>query len=205
MVVAVLAATMGAAAAAKPVPRGTMTSAEYHEFLAVQKAARHAPNSRNPVFIAAAECKALTNLSRVTSTQHAECEADYIFFVHLVSYTPAIARCTRAGSGLAAISCFLKATGKVERATENFFRTDAASRRAATARGFTGKCLDYLVLTSRQSRAMHRFASAARAFALAISAANGPALKRLGPRLTVALEATIKTFTGGSVSVCPHQ
>jgi hypothetical protein len=206
LAVALVTVLTGAAVAAKPVPRDTLTNAEYHEFLAVQKAQKQKPKTKNLAQIARLDCKPLTAATRLTSTQHAECVAALFFFARQFAYTEALQQCEKATSKLTALHCIVHSTDAMYRATRNFTATNAASVRAADARGITGKCFDYLVFTPRQAKVMTALAKALRGFENGLEAGNQSTTSRFGTRLTTELRASLKVFdVTGDVSVCRHQ
>jgi hypothetical protein len=204
--VALLAVLAGAAVAARPVPRGTLTNVEYHEFLAVQKAEKQKPKTSNTAQIAKLDCSPLTTATRLTSTQHAECVASLFFFPRMLGFTGDLAHCEKANSKPAALHCIVRATDAMYRATRNFNTTNAASVKAADARGIAGKCLDYLVFTARQAKVVTALAQALRGFENGIQSENAVTTSRFGKRLTTELSAALKVFdVTGDVSVCRRQ
>jgi hypothetical protein len=195
----------GVAAAAKPVPRDTLTRVEYHEFLAVQKAEKQKPKTNNLAEIARLDCKPLTAATRLTSTQHAECVASLFFVARQFAFVGALQQCEKATAKLTAAHCIVRSTDAMYRATRNFNTTNAASVRAADARGITGKCLDFLVYTPRQAKVMTALARALRGFEDGIRSGNPRSTAAFGKRLTTELSASQKVFdVGGSVSLCRH-
>lgn len=194
-----------AAAGQKAPPRGVLTNVEFREFLALQKTGKKAPKGRTLTQAARNECKALTNVTRITSTQHAECVAGWFFFVRLYGFTTRLSHCAKKASRSAKIGCIGRAGKSLDRATRHFIRTDAASARAARARGITGKCLDYLILTPRQAPPVHELIPAVKGFVHALRAGNLLGILNTSKRLAAVLGRIQKVFTGGSVTVCRHE
>lgn len=207
LVALLLVGTVVSAAAAgqKAPPRGVLTNVEYREFLAVQKAQKQRSKGRTLTQIVRNDCKALTNVSRITATQHAECVAGSFFFVRLDGFTAGLSRCAKKPSRSAKIGCIGRAANVLDHATRHFISRDAASTRAARARGITGRCLDYLILTPRQARPVHKLVPAVKGFVHALRAGNLLGLLNSTKRLSAVVSKIEKVFTGGSVAVCRHE
>ena len=187
-------------------PRGLLTSQEYAELLATQQAVDRRAQPGTATSIAQRDCKGLTPGSRLTSTQHAECIASLLFFYHFFRFTPAVGQCDKKSSVPAQLQCIQRSDSDLYRFTEGFIRTNAASDRAAQQRGLTGQCLDYLVFTAPQSRAMNGLVSALRRLTRAIRSGDPSRIATAGKQLAAALTTTGEAFnTAGTVTVCQHQ
>lgn len=194
-----------AAAAQTTTPRGVLTKVEYQELLTVQKDEKGRPKGSTLAQVANNACRPLTHASRITSTQHAECVAGLFFFGRLFSFTAALSRCGKEYSKSAKIGCIWRASAALNRATRHLISTDAASAMAARARGITGRCLGYLILTPRQARPVHELGPDVMAFARAFRSGNLPSILRATKRLLTVFGVTEKVFNGGSVTVCRHE
>src|SRR5579875_3212419 len=148
-----------AQAATSSAPRGRLTKVEYREFVALQRAEKQRPTSRNLAVIARHTCRSLTNVSRLMSTQHAECEASLIYSVEFVAFPYALSDCGKLTTPAQQARCELPAVGTFERAVRAFITTNAASSRAAAPRHFPRRCLAYLLFTKRQATATRHLAA----------------------------------------------
>ncbi len=200
-----IATNAAAAGSSTPPPRGVLTSTEYQELLATSKA-QQTPGHGTPTHIARLQCRALTNVSRLTTTQHAECEASLVFYYRIVGFTATFGRCAKDPTPLGKRRCFEAATRSLHTSTDRFLNKDRASRKAAIARGLSGKCLEYLILTPSQKHALGRLATGLRAFGQALVIGNElrllTATKAFSTDLTVALKSL---SVPGSVKVCRHE
>jgi hypothetical protein len=205
MVAIAVALTICATAAAGSVPRGVLSQAEYQEFLTTQKAEGHFGHGAITQ-VAQRDCRGLTNISRLTRTQHAECEASFVFFYRFIDLTTVFAACDKDSTKLAARRCLERTTKTLSWSTSRFLTTDSASKRAALQRGFGGRCLDYLILTPPQKSAMKQLASGLRGLDRALVIGNAPALVTAATEFTkemsVARKALLVTAT---VTVCRHE
>ena len=188
-------------------PRGLLTSTEYAQLLATQQAVDRRVQHGTATSIAQHDCKALTGVSRLTSTQHAECVASLLFFYHFGKFTPALVRCDKRSSSLSRqLGCIQRSDNDLYRFARGFIRTNSASDRAARQRGLTGQCLDYLVFTAPQSKAMNGLVAALRGLTRRIRTGNPDRIATAGKRVGTALRVTGNAFnTSGTVTVCRHQ
>ena len=198
-----LALLCASAAAGSTDPRGVLTHPEYQELLAAQKAINHAGESANPNAV----CRALTGLSRVTETQHSECLAALPFFDEFIKFDRAVQHCQKGKNSVTDYLCMYEVVDGLYKATVAVINTNRTATAAATERGLTGKCLDDLVLTTRQSRAMARFSTELHKFARDVMHTNVAGLQADQRPLTTALASVGKAMldSTGTVTVCPHQ
>lgn len=202
-----LLGTVPTAGAASSPPRGVLTRVEYNELLAVRKAERKKPTSHNLAVIARKTCRSLTNVSRLTTTQHAECEASLIYSYEFVAFPYAAQECAKIATTTAERSkCLLTADAAFDGSVRAFIRTNAASVRATNPRHFSRRCLDYLVFTRQQARATSRLAAGLRQYARALRGGNAGAITAAGNRLDSDLVSSRQAMSLNiSVSVCRHQ
>ncbi len=202
---AIVAVAICATAAASSVPRGVLSQAEYREFLTTEKAEAHLGHGAITQ-VAQRDCRGLTNISRVTRTQHAECEAEFVFFYRFIDYTTVLEGCDKDATMLAQRRCLERTTKTLSWSTSRFLKTDNASRRAALQRGFGGKCLDYLILTPPQKSAMTRLASGLHRLYQAVVIGNSTALLTAAKQLTVDTSVARKAlFVTATVKVCRYE
>lgn len=196
--------TVSSAAAGDPLPRGVLTAGEYREMLASQQAGGPlAPGT--PAEQARSACQALTNLSGLTSTQHAACLAKFAFWDDLNHFGTGITNCGKKPTQPLKLRCFDHTTNGFSSSTEAYLRADSTATRAAAARGFTGKCLDHLALTHRQTTAMRRLASGLLAFSRALKAGQLSALISGAERVDADISDDLRLLVvTGSVTLCQH-
>ncbi len=201
----VVAVAICATAGASSVPRGVLSQAEYQEFLTTANAEAHLGHGAITL-VAQRDCRGLTNISRLTRTQHAECEAAFVFFYRFVNFITVFTGCDRDSTKPAERRCLERATKTLSWSTSRFLTTDSASRNAALQRGFGGKCLDYLILTPPQKSAIKRLASGLQSLHRALVISNAAALvtaaRQFTTDMSVAREALFVTAT---VKVCRHE
>jgi hypothetical protein len=203
---AILIVALPAAAAASATPRGVLSGAEYKEFLTVQKAERKKPKSHNLAVIARQTCKSLTNVSRLTSTQHAECEASLIYSYEFVAFPYALEQCPKLSTAPDQSSCLLSSTNLFENAVRAFIRTNAASTRSADPRHFTRRCLDYLLFTKQQAKATDRLSAGLTRYARAVRGESAGTITAAGTRLDSDLVGSRQAMSLNiTVSACRHQ
>jgi hypothetical protein len=202
----VLVALPLSAAAASAPPRGVLTSVEYNEFLALQKAERKKPTSRNLAVIARQTCESLTNVSRLATTQHAECEASLIYSFEFFAFPYAVDQCAKVATAPGRVKCVLGAITPFEKSVRAFIRTNGASTKAADPRHFTRRCLDYLLFTRTQAQATHRLAAGLKRYASAIRGGDTSVVTAAGNRLDSDLVSSRQAMSLNiTVSVCRHQ
>jgi hypothetical protein len=202
---AAIATDAAAAGSSTPPPRGVLTSTEYQELLATAKAEQR-PGHGTPTHIARRQCRALTNVSRLTTTQHAECEASLVFYYRIVGFTAGFGRCAKDPTPLGKRRCFEAATQSLHTSTERFLEKDSASRKAAIERGLSGKCLNYLILMPSQKHAMRSLATGLHAFARALVIGNELRLVKATKNFSTDLTVVLKSLSvPGSVKVCRHE
>jgi hypothetical protein len=203
---AILIVALPAGAAASAPPRGVLSGVEYNEFLAVQKAERERPKSHNLAVIARQTCKSLTSLSRLTSTQHAECEASLIYSYEFFAFPDAVEECAKLSTTPEQSSCALNATNIFKKSVRAFIRTNAASTRAADPRHFTRRCLDYLLFTKQQAQATNRLSAGLTRYARAVRDGSAGPITAAGTRLDSDLVSSRQAMSFNiSVSACRHQ
>ena len=202
---AILTVALAANAASASVPRGVLSGVEFREFRAIDSAFKNSSTHLTVTQIAHRTCRPLANVSRLTAAEHAECEATMFFTLRLIGFASSLERCGKDPTKLARIRCVLGTVDALDRLARTYLRTDAASARAAAARGFTGKCLDYLIFTPRQRAAMTALASALRGYSRAVKIGNVTGIISASRRLGTDLSATQKALdVTGNVSVCRH-
>jgi hypothetical protein len=202
---AILIMALPAGAAASAPPRGALSSVEYKELSAVQKAERKKPKSHNLAVIARQTCKSLTNVSRLTSTQHAECEASLIYSYEFVAFPDEIQECAKLSTAPEQSSCALSATNLFKTAVRAFIRTNAASTRAADPRHFTRRCLDYLLFTKQQAQATNRLSAGLTGYAGAVRNGSAGPITAADTRLDSDLVSSRQAMSLNiSVSACRH-
>ena len=205
MTAIVVAFAICATAAASSVPRGVLSQAEYQELLTTEKAEAHLGHGAITQ-VAQHDCRGLTNISRLTRTQHAECEAAFVFFYRFVNFTTAFTGCNKDSTKLAERRCLERTTKTLSWSTSRFLTTDSASRNAALQRGFGGKCLDYLILTPPQKTAMKGLASGLHGLYRALVVSNAAALVTAAKQFTAATSMARKAlFVTATVKVCRHE
>jgi hypothetical protein len=201
----VIALAVCSEAAASSVPRGTLSQAEYQQFLKTEQAEAHLGHGAITQ-VARRTCSGLTNISRVTRTQHAECEASFVFFYRLIEFTTAFAGCGKDSTKLAERRCLQRTIRTLAWSTNRFLTTDSASRKAALQRGFGGKCLDYLILTPPQKSAMNRLASGLHGLNRALTVGNAATLVAAARQFTTDMSVARRTlFVSATVKVCRHE
>jgi hypothetical protein len=204
--IAIAIIALPAGAAASTPPRGTLTGVEYKEFLALQKAERQKPKSHNLAVIARQTCKSLTNVSRLTSTQHAECEASLIYSYEFFAFPYAVEQCAKLSTTPERSRCALSALSGFEQSVRAFIRTNAASTRAADPRHFTRRCLDYLLFTKQQAQATNRLSAGLRRYTRAVRGGSAGAITAAGTRLDSDLVSSRQAMSlNVSVSACRHE
>ena len=206
---AVLAAFAVAAvspALAQPAaPRGVLTQAEYQGMLAAQHAIAHAFGPHAGAQSAHRACKTLSG-SRLMTTQRAECVASLIFFDNFTGFSSALARCEKGSANAAALPCLARVVGGFYTVSERFLKTDRASRRAALARGFSGRCFNFLVLTPHQLSAVRKIAGALFGFERALASLNLKALITEGKRTDSAISSGAKALViSPPLTACRHE
>jgi len=203
---AILIVALAPGAAASAPPRGVLSGVEYNEFLAVQKAEREKPKSHNLAVIARQTCKSLTNVSRLTSTQHAECEASLIYSYEFFAFPYALEQCPKLSTTPEQSRCALSATNLFERSVRAFIRTNAASTRAADPRHFTRRCLEYLLFTKHQAQATNRLSAGLTRYARAVRDGSAGPITAAGTRLDSDLVSSRQAMSLNiNVSACRHQ
>jgi hypothetical protein len=203
---AFLLVALPVSASASASPRGVLSSVEYNELLGVQKAEKKKPKSHNLTVIARQTCKSLTHVSRLTTTQHAECEASLIYSFEFFEFPYAVQECAKASTTPAQLKCVLAAVTPFEKSVRAFIRTNAASARAADPRHFTRRCLDYLLFTRQQAQATNRLAAGLRRYARAAKSGNSGTTTAAGNRLDSDLVSSRQAMSLNiSVSVCRRQ
>jgi hypothetical protein len=207
MVVALLASAVGQSAAAGPAPRGVLTKTEYSELHAVYESIKHAGRQQGtPTSIARHSCRYLTNASRLTSAERAECEASLIFTYRFFAFPYAAARCAKAPTAAGRRRCLLPAVGLFARSVNAFIRTNSASLRAVAPRHFSRRCLDYLVFTPDQSRTTTALADGLRRYAAAVRRGSADAVTTAVNRVDNELVASRQAMSFSiSLSACRHQ
>lgn len=190
------------AAAGSTSPGGVLTHAEYQELLAVQKELSRAGQSAKPSRV----CRALTGLSRLTATQHSECLVEVPFFAAFLNFDHAVAHCEKGTNLVASYRCIYEVVDGLYKDTAAFARADRASTAAATQRGLTGKCLDDLVFTPNQTRAMTRLATELHRLARDVMHTNFVGLQADEHPVEAALASAAKAmFVFSTVTVCRHE
>jgi hypothetical protein len=203
---AILILALPAGAAVSAPPRGVLSSVEYKELSAVQKAERKKPKSHNLAVIARQTCKSLTNVSRLTSTQHAECEASLIYSYEFVAFPYELQQCAKLSTTPEQSSCALSATNLFKTSVRAFISTNTASRRAADPRHFTRRCLDYLLFTKQQAQATNRLSAGLTRYARAVRDGSAGAITAADTRLDSDLVGSRQAMSLNiSVSACRHQ
>jgi hypothetical protein len=120
-------------------------------------------------------------------------------------YIKSATRACRALKGISRLT-YSRLTEHFYTATESYLRADSAAHRAASARGMTGKCLDFLVFTPRQATAMRRIGRALDGFEHALTALNLKQLETDGKRADNAIESGSKVLlVAATVTVCRHE
>ena len=207
IVATLFCATLAAGASASAPPRGVLTKVEYNELHASFEAMKHAGKTHGTLtHIARHTCRALTNASRLTSAEHAECEASIIYSYEFFAFPYALEQCAKRSTATARSRCVLRATNAFQKSVRAFIRTDAASVRATNPRHFTRKCLAYLVFTPQQARATRALSAGLRHYAHAIRSGSAGKLTAAGNRLNNDLVNQRQAMSLNiSVSVCRHQ
>jgi hypothetical protein len=203
---AALVVALPVSASASAPPRGVLTGVEYKEFLALQKAERKKPKSRNLAVIARQTCKSLTNVSRLTSTQHAECEASLIYSYEFVAFPYAVEQCAKLSTTPERSRCALTAITGFEKSVRAFIRTNVASTSAADPRHFTHRCLEYLLFTKQQAQATNRLSAGLTRYARALRRGSAGTVTAAGTKLDSDLVSSRQAMSFNiSVSVCRHE
>jgi hypothetical protein len=204
-VAALVALAVCSQAAAASTPRGVLTQAEYQEFLDTEKAEAQLGHGAITQ-VARRDCRGLTNVSRLTRTEHAECEASFVFFYRLVEFTTQFTACAKDSAKSVERRCLERATKTFSWSANRFLTTDSASQRAALQRGFGGKCLGYLILTPAQRSAMNKLVSGLRNVNRALVTGNSVALIRATERFSADMSVARKALlVSGTVKVCRHE
>src|SRR5579875_2491046 len=172
-----------AQAATSSAPRGRLTKVEYRDFVALQRAEKQRPTSRNLTVIARHTCRSLTNVSRLLTTQHAECEASVVYSVEFAAFPYAVEDCDKLTTTAQQARCELPAVRTFEASVRAFISTNAASIRAATPRHLPRRCLAYLLFTKPQARATRRLWAGLRRYASALKAGNAGSIATANTRL----------------------
>ena len=205
MTAIMVALAICATAAASSVPRGVLSQAEYQELVTTEKAEAHLGHGAITQ-VAQRDCRGLTNVSRLTRTQHAECEAAFVFFYRFIDFTTVFTGCEKDSTELAQRRCLERTTKTFSWSTSRFLVTDSASRNAALQRGFAGKCLDYLILTPPQKSAIKQLASGLRGLHRALVTGNAAALVTAAKQFTTDMSVAHKAlFVTATVEVCRHE
>lgn len=205
-VTAIFVAALAASALASPPPRGALSKVEYNEFLALQRAERKKPTSRNLAVIARQTCRSLTNVTRLTATQHAECEASLIYSYAFFAFPYEVGLCAKDTTTPQQDKCLLSATNSFEASVRAFISTNAASTRAADARHLPRRCLEYLLFTRQQAQATNRLAAGLKRYARAVRAGNSAAIAAADTKLDSDLVGSRQAMSLNiTVSVCAHQ
>jgi hypothetical protein len=202
---AVVALAVCSQAAAASTPRGVLTQAEYQEFLDTEKAEAQIGHGAITQ-VARRDCSGLTNVSRLTRTEHAECEAAFVFFYRFTGFTTQFTGCAKHSAKSVERRCLERTTKTLSWSANRFLTTDSPSKRAALQRGFGGKCLGYLVLTPGQSSAMNKLVSGLRTLYRALVTGNSVALIRATERFSTDMSVARKALlVSGTVKVCRHE
>jgi hypothetical protein len=204
---ALLSLALSAAAAASSPPRGVLTKIEYRELEASFRAMKHvAKEGGTPTHIARHTCRALTNATRLTAAEHAECEASLIFTYRFFTFPYEAEHCQKRPTSAGEIRCTLAAVKRFEKAVRVFIRTDAASTRAADPRGFTRRCLNYLIFTRQQARTTKALATGLQHLARAIRLGSATALTSATNRVDSEMVASRQAMSFAiTVDACPHE
>ena len=203
---AILTVALATDATAASAPRGVLSSAEFKEFRALDSTFKTPPKQHLTITqTARRDCGSLTKVSRLTADEHAECEATLFFTFRLYGFASSLERCGKDSTKLTRIRCVLGTVDTLERVGRTYLRDDTASARAAAARGFTGKCLDYLIFTPHQRAAMTSLESGLKGYARAVRIGNVAAIVSASRRLGTVLSVTQKALdVTGNVNVCRH-
>ena len=206
--VAVLTSALATSAtAASAPPRGVLTKVEYEQLNASYKAIKQAGKQRGtPTHVARHACRPLTNVSRLMSAEHAECEASLIFSYNFFVFPYLVQHCEKGSTTTARVRCVLAALNSFGKAARAFIRTNAASVRAADPRHFTRRCLDYLIFTPQQAKTTRALAHGLTRYAAAIRAGSSGPISSAGTRLDSELVASRQAMSFPiTPSACPHQ
>jgi hypothetical protein len=202
-----LAASATASPAASAPPRGVLTKVEYRELYASFEAMKHVGKARGTLmYVARHTCRALTNVSRLTSAERAECEASIIYSYEFFAFPYAVQQCAKRSTVPARTRCALNATSAFEKSVRALIRRNAASVSATNPRHFTRKCLAYLVFTPQQARATAALSAGLRRYARAVRGGKAGAITSAGNRLNSDLVNQRQAMSLNiSVSVCRHE
>jgi hypothetical protein len=200
-------ATLTASATASAPPRGVLTKVEYRELYASFEAMKHVGKAHGTLtYVARHTCRALTDVSRLTTAERGECEASIIYSYEFFAFPYATQQCAKRSTAPARTRCELSATSAFEKSVRAFMRRDAASVRATTPRHFTRKCLAYLVFTPLQARATSALSAGLRHYAHALRSGKAGAITSTGTRLDSDLVNQRQAMSLNiSVSVCRHE
>lgn len=204
---AFLSLALCAGAAAGSPPHGLLTKVEYLEFHAVDDTLKHAGTERGtPTHVARHACRVITDVSRLTSAEHVECEASLIFSYRFFAFPYEAQQCQKRSTNPGKSRCILGAVNSFEKAVRAFIRTNAGSARAADPRGFTRRCLDYLIFTQQQARTTTALATGLQRYARAIRLGDVQALTSATNRLDSEMVASRQAMSFvTSVKACPHE
>lgn len=207
LTVALASVAVATSAAATQPPRGVLTKIEYRELYASFEAMKHPSRTHGSLtYIARRACRSLTDATRLTAAEHAECEASLIYSYRFYAFPYAVARCAKAATATARSRCGLRAAGIFARSVRAFIRTNAASARAAAPRHFTHRCLEYLLFTRAQASTTDALAAGLRRYARAIRSGSASRTTAADNRLNSDLVASRQAMSFNiSVSVCRHQ
>lgn len=200
-------ATLTPSSAASAPPRGVLTKAEYRELYASFEAMKRVGKAHGTLtYVARHTCRALTNISRLTSAERSECEASIIYSYEFFAFPYETQQCAKRSTVPARTHCALTATSAFEKSVRVFIRTNAASVRATNPRHFTRKCLAYLVFTPQQARATAALSAGLRYYARALRSGKAGAITSAGNRVNSDLVNQRQAMSLNiSVSVCRHE
>jgi hypothetical protein len=191
-----------AATAGTTTPRGVLTHAEYQELLTTQKTLAHANAGADP----SRSCRALTGLSRLTTTLHSGCLTELPFFTDFLAFDHAVSHCAKGKNSVTTYVCSYHVVDGLYKDTVDFLSTNRTATAAATQRGLTGKCLDDLVFTPNQTRAMTQLVTGLHKFARDVMHIDVEAMKADEHPLDADITSAGKAmFVSTTVTVCRHE
>lgn len=204
---ALFGASIAASAATSTPPRGTLTKAEYREFQASYAAMKQVGKYRGTLAqLARHTCRALTDISKLTSAERAECEASLVYSYEFVAFPYAGQVCAKRSTAPARVRCVLGAARTFEASITAFIRTNAASSRAARPRHFSRRCLAYLLFTPQQARTTRALLTGLRRYARAVRNGSAGAVSAAETRLNSDLVNQRQAMSLNiTVDVCRHQ
>lgn len=207
-----LSATLAASAAASAppaptAPRGVLTKVEYNELYASFEALKHLSKTHGTLtYVARHTCAALTDATRLTTAERAECEASIIYSYEFVAFPYALQRCAKRPTAPGRTGCALNATNAFQRSVRAFIRTNAASVSATNPRHFSKRCLAYLVFTPQQARATAALSAGLKRYARAVRSGSAGAVTSAGNRLDSDMVNQRQAMSLNiTVNVCRHQ